>query len=126
MNDFETGFIILFVLGLCVRQFVSRSNITGIAAISATLFGLMYVPVAAELHPENQFLPRRGRQILRPLFHRRDEIQRHWRVRRRLAHWPEQDDPANQPRQDVGGFRRRDPGFDGGERGVRAFFRRDK
>jgi phosphatidate cytidylyltransferase len=44
VNDFETGFIILFVLGLCVRQFVSRSNATGIATIAATLFGLMYVP----------------------------------------------------------------------------------
>ena len=28
-NDFETGFVILFVLGLCVRQLVSRSNTTG-------------------------------------------------------------------------------------------------
>ena len=44
VNDFETGFIILFVLGLCVRQFVSRSNATGIATIATTLFGLMYVP----------------------------------------------------------------------------------
>ncbi|HXR03625.1 MAG TPA: phosphatidate cytidylyltransferase [Verrucomicrobiae bacterium] len=44
VNDFEMGFIILFVLGLCVRQFVSRSNTTGIATIAATLFGLMYVP----------------------------------------------------------------------------------
>src|ERR1035437_6466332 len=26
VNDFETSFLILFVLGLCVRQFVSRSN----------------------------------------------------------------------------------------------------
>ena len=43
-NDFETGFLILFVLGLCVRQFVSRSNTAGILAISTTLFGLMYVP----------------------------------------------------------------------------------
>ena len=44
VNDFETGFLILFVLGLCVRQFVSRSNTAGILAISTTLFGLMYVP----------------------------------------------------------------------------------
>src|SRR5207244_8131815 len=44
VNDFEMSFIILFVLGLCVRQFLSRSNTTGIAAISVTLFGLMYVP----------------------------------------------------------------------------------
>ena len=44
VNDFETSFLILFVLGLCVRQFVARNNSTGILSISATLFGLMYVP----------------------------------------------------------------------------------
>jgi phosphatidate cytidylyltransferase len=44
VNDFETTFLILFVLGLCVRQFVSKSNTAGILAISTTLFGLMYVP----------------------------------------------------------------------------------
>src|SRR5262249_53130713 len=44
VNDFETGFLILFVLGLCLRQFFARSNTAGIVAISTTLFGLMYVP----------------------------------------------------------------------------------
>ncbi len=44
VNDFETTFLILFVLGLCLRQFFSRSNTAGILAISTTLFGLMYVP----------------------------------------------------------------------------------
>jgi phosphatidate cytidylyltransferase len=44
MNDRETMFIILFVLGLCLRQFLSRRVATGIIAISTTLFGLMYVP----------------------------------------------------------------------------------
>src|SRR6266581_1356720 len=44
VNDFETSFQVLFVLGLCLRQFVSRSNTAGILAISTTLFGLMYVP----------------------------------------------------------------------------------
>ncbi len=44
VNDFETSFLILFVLGLCLRQFFSRSNTAGILAISTTLFGLMYVP----------------------------------------------------------------------------------
>jgi phosphatidate cytidylyltransferase len=44
VNDFETSFIILFVLGLCLRQFFARSNTAGIIAISTTLFGLMYVP----------------------------------------------------------------------------------
>jgi len=44
VNDFETCFLILFVLGLCIRQFVSRTTTTGIVAISTTLLGLMYVP----------------------------------------------------------------------------------
>jgi phosphatidate cytidylyltransferase len=44
INDFETSFIIIFVLGLCLRQFVSRHTTKGIVAISTTLFGLMYVP----------------------------------------------------------------------------------
>jgi phosphatidate cytidylyltransferase len=43
-NDFETGILVVFVLGLCLRQFVSRSNPAGLLAISTTLFGLMYVP----------------------------------------------------------------------------------
>jgi len=57
VNDFETGFIILFVLGLCVRQFVSRSTIAGIAAISATLFGLMYVPWLLNFVQKINFFP---------------------------------------------------------------------
>lgn len=44
VNDFEVIFLIVFVLGLCFRQFVSKSNTKGILAISTTLFGLMYVP----------------------------------------------------------------------------------
>jgi len=44
VNDFESSFFILFVLGLCIRQFVSRHSTTGIVAIGTTLFGLMYVP----------------------------------------------------------------------------------
>jgi len=44
VNDFETSFLIVFVLGLCVRQFVSQTSATGITAIAVTLLGLMYVP----------------------------------------------------------------------------------
>jgi phosphatidate cytidylyltransferase len=44
VNDFETSFLIIFVLGLCVRQFLSKISTTGILPISVTLFGLMYVP----------------------------------------------------------------------------------
>jgi phosphatidate cytidylyltransferase len=44
VNDFESSLVILFVLGLCIRQFLSRHPGTGIVAISTTLFGLLYVP----------------------------------------------------------------------------------
>src|SRR5208283_732123 len=44
VNDFETGFLILFVLGLCVRQLLSKASAVGIVAIATTLLGLLYVP----------------------------------------------------------------------------------
>jgi phosphatidate cytidylyltransferase len=56
-NDFETGFLILFVLGLCVRQFVSKNNTTGILTISVTLFGLMYVPWLLNFVQKINFFP---------------------------------------------------------------------
>ena len=57
VNDFETGFLILFVLGLCLRQFFSRSNTAGIIAISTTLFGLMYVPWLLNFIQKINFFP---------------------------------------------------------------------
>ena len=57
-NDFETGFVILFVLGLCVRQLASRSNTTGLVAIAITLFGLMYVPWLLNFIQKINFFPR--------------------------------------------------------------------
>jgi phosphatidate cytidylyltransferase len=57
-NDFETGFVILFVLGLCVRQLVSRGKMTGIVAIATTLFGLMYVPWLLNFIQKINFFPR--------------------------------------------------------------------
>ena len=56
-NDFETGFVILFVLGLCVRQLLSRVNTTGIVAIATTLFGLMYVPWLFNFVQKINFFP---------------------------------------------------------------------
>jgi phosphatidate cytidylyltransferase len=44
VNDFETSFLILFVLGLCLRQFFGGSKAGAIETIATTLFGLMYVP----------------------------------------------------------------------------------
>ena len=57
VNDFETSFLILFVLGLCLRQFFSRSNTAGIVAISTTLFGLMYVPWLLNFIQKINFFP---------------------------------------------------------------------
>lgn len=57
VNDFETSFLILFVLGLCVRQFVSKTNTAGILAISTTLFGLMYVPWLLNFIQKINFFP---------------------------------------------------------------------
>jgi phosphatidate cytidylyltransferase len=57
VNDFETSFLILFVLGLSLRQFFSRSNTTGILAISTTLFGLMYVPWLLNFIQKINFFP---------------------------------------------------------------------
>ena len=57
VNDFETSFLIVFVLGLCVRQFLSRSNTSGIEAISVTLFGLMYVPWLLNFIQKINFFP---------------------------------------------------------------------
>src|SRR6266403_4166573 len=57
VNDFETSFLILFVLGLCLCQFFSRSNTTGILAISTTLFGLMYVPWLLNFIQKINFFP---------------------------------------------------------------------
>lgn len=56
-NDFETSFLILFVLGLCIRQFLSRSNPAGLLAISTTLFGLMYVPWLLNFIQKINFFP---------------------------------------------------------------------
>jgi phosphatidate cytidylyltransferase len=57
VNDFETSFLILFVLGLCLRQFMAKSNTKGILAISTTLFGLMYVPWLLNFIQKIHFFP---------------------------------------------------------------------
>jgi phosphatidate cytidylyltransferase len=57
VNDFETGFIIMFVLGLCVRQLVSKSGAAGVTAIATTLLGLMYVPWLLNFIQKINFFP---------------------------------------------------------------------
>lgn len=56
-NDFETGILVLFVLGLCVRQFVAKGNPNGLAAIATTLLGLMYVPWLLNFIQKINYLP---------------------------------------------------------------------
>ena len=56
-NDFETGILILFVLGLCFRQFMSRKGGSGLLRISTTLFGLMYVPWLLNFIQKLHFFP---------------------------------------------------------------------
>lgn len=56
-NDFETSILIIFVLGLCVRQFLARGNPAGLQAISVTLFGLMYVPWLLNFIQKINFFP---------------------------------------------------------------------
>ena len=57
-NDFETSLLIIFVLGLCVRQLASRHNTAGILAISTTLFGLMYVAWLLNFIQKINFFPK--------------------------------------------------------------------
>lgn len=57
-NDFETSFLILFVLGLCLRQFFASKAPGGMLAVSMTLFGLMYVPWLLNFIQKIYYYPR--------------------------------------------------------------------
>ncbi len=58
VNDFETGFLILFVLGLCIRQLITKANAAvGLTAMATTLFGLMYVPWLLNFIQKINFFP---------------------------------------------------------------------
>jgi phosphatidate cytidylyltransferase len=57
VNDFETSFLILFVLGLCLRQLMSRDNSSGLSAIAVTLLGLMYVPWLLNFFQKINYFP---------------------------------------------------------------------
>ncbi|HOW64260.1 MAG TPA: CDP-archaeol synthase [Candidatus Paceibacterota bacterium] len=56
-NDFETSFLILFVLGLGVRQLVSSNPQHGLIAMATTLLGLMYVPWLLNFIQKITFFP---------------------------------------------------------------------
>jgi phosphatidate cytidylyltransferase len=57
VNDFEAGILILFVLGICFRQFLSKRGGSGLLRISTTLFGLMYVPWLLNFIQKLHFFP---------------------------------------------------------------------
>lgn len=57
-NDFESAVLVVFVLGLCVREFVSKRHQTvGLTAMSTTLLGLMYVPWLLNFIQKINFFP---------------------------------------------------------------------
>jgi phosphatidate cytidylyltransferase len=57
-NDFESAVLVLFVLGLCLREFVSKKNQgNALTAISMTLLGLMYVPWLLNFIQKINFFP---------------------------------------------------------------------
>ncbi len=56
--DFESAVLVLFVLGLCLREFVSKKNQgNAMTAISMTLLGLMYVPWLLNFIQKINFFP---------------------------------------------------------------------
>jgi phosphatidate cytidylyltransferase len=57
VNDFETGFLILFVLGLCLRLLFAKVSPDGLTAIAVTLLGLMYVPWLLNFIQKINFFP---------------------------------------------------------------------
>jgi phosphatidate cytidylyltransferase len=57
VNDFETSFLIVFVLGLCLIQLFSKRSQGGMTAAATTLFGLMYVPYLLNFFQKINFFP---------------------------------------------------------------------
>lgn len=57
-NDFETTVLIIFVLGLCLREFISKERQTvAMTTMSTTLLGFMYVPWLLNFIQKINFLP---------------------------------------------------------------------
>lgn len=57
VNDFETSFLILFVLGLAVRLLVSGPTGQGLPAMAVSLLGLLYVPWLLNFIQKIHFFP---------------------------------------------------------------------
>ncbi len=56
-NDFESGVLVLFVLGLCLRQLFDSRNTQGFVGIATTLLGLMYVPWLLNFIQKINYMP---------------------------------------------------------------------
>jgi phosphatidate cytidylyltransferase len=61
-NDFETAFVVLFVLGMCVLRFRMATDAPGLTAMAVTLLGLMYVPWLLNFVAKINFYPGIGAQ----------------------------------------------------------------
>jgi phosphatidate cytidylyltransferase len=56
-NDFETGLLILFVLGLFLIQLFAKTPGSGLIRIATTLLGLMYIPWLLNFIQKLHFFP---------------------------------------------------------------------
>ncbi|MCO5050747.1 MAG: phosphatidate cytidylyltransferase [Verrucomicrobiae bacterium] len=57
VNDLESAWLALVVLGLCVRQLYAKSSPSGLIAIATTLLGLLYVPWLLNFFQKINFFP---------------------------------------------------------------------
>jgi phosphatidate cytidylyltransferase len=112
--DFESAVLVLFVLGLCLREFVSKKNQgNAMTAISMTLLGLMYVPWLLNFIQKINFFPGVDGRFYVLYFIVVTKFSDVGGLLHGFAHWSAQDDPAHQPRENLGGIRRRGGHFDG-------------
>ena len=103
VNNFETSFLILFVLGLCLRQLMARENTAGLTAIAITLLGLMYVPWLLNFIQKINFFPHvEGKYFLLDFILLK--VQRHGRLCGGIVDWPAQNDSPRQSGKTWEGF----------------------
>ncbi|MGA1236828.1 MAG: phosphatidate cytidylyltransferase [Limisphaerales bacterium] len=57
-HDFSTSIVVVFVLGVCLRQLFNPGNVNGMAGVGMTLFGLMYVPWLLNFIQAINYFPR--------------------------------------------------------------------
>jgi len=62
--DFDIFILLLFALGVFIRQFPDKSNPRGIETMAVTLFGLIYVAWLSNFITRINFVPQNGRYLV--------------------------------------------------------------